>query len=113
MRRANKSQRVARGGGAGMSITGTVGAVIIIRAEPTTMAGTTTRMATAAITTAATAATTATFRPTTTARHFTVGRITRGRHRSLIHGDGAERRGTDTMATTSIRIRSMPALPCG
>src|SRR4029077_6159651 len=84
-----------------------------IRAAPTTLTVTIMRTATAAITTADTAATTATFPLITTAQHFTVGRITRGQRRWLTHGDGAGRRGTDTMATTSIRIRPTPAQPYG
>src|ERR1700756_4882398 len=76
-----------------------------IRAAPTTITGTIMRTAIAAITTADIAATTAMFPPTITAQHFTVGRITHGQRQWLTHGDGAGRRGTDTMATTSIRIR--------
>src|ERR1700757_2058037 len=109
MRRASTSARLVRAGGADTRIIGTPGAVIITRGAPTTITVTIMRTATAAITTADIAATTATFPPTITARHFTVGRITHGQRQWLTHGDGAGRRGTDTMATTSIRIRSMPA----
>src|SRR5579864_3653626 len=80
-----------------------------IRTAPTTITVTIMRTATAAITTADIAATTAMFPLITTAQLFTVGRTTHGRRRSLTRGDGVGHRGTDTMATTSIRIRSTPA----
>jgi len=91
-----------------MWITAMLGAVTITLAAPTTITATTMPTATAATTTADIAATTATSRLITTARHSTAGHTTRGQRQLLTRGAGAQRRGTDTMATTSIRIRSMP-----
>ena len=113
MRRASTSARLTRAGAADTSITGIRAEAIIIPAALTGITAIVTPTATAVITTADTAATTATLLPTTMARHFTDGRITHGQRQWLTRGDGAERRGTETMATTSIRIRLMPAQPCG
>src|SRR5271156_5055754 len=81
-------------------------------AEPTTVAATIMRMATAAATTTG-ATTTAMCRLTTTVRHSTDGPTILGRRRLFTHGVGAERRGTEPTGTISIRIRLMPPQHCG
>src|SRR5579862_8655980 len=113
MPRASTSARLVQPGAADMWITGIRAEAIIIPAALTGITAIVTPTATAVTTTMATAATTATLLPTTTALHFTDGRTTHGQRRWLTHGVGAEHRGTEPMATTSIPIRLMPAQLCG
>src|ERR1700723_4729974 len=113
MRRASTPARLVRPGAADTWITGIRAEATIIPAALTGITAIVTPTATAVTTTMATAATTATLLPTTTALHFTDGRITRGLRQWHTRGDGAEHRGTEPMATTSIPIRLMPAQLCG
>src|SRR5579862_1125484 len=113
MPRASTSARLVQPGAADMWITVIRAEAIIIPAALTGITDIVTPTATVVTTTMATAATTATPLLTIMAPHFTDGRTTRGQRQWLTHGDGAQRRGTDTMATTSIRIRLMPAQLCG
>src|ERR1700751_805284 len=108
MPRASTCAQLVPAGAADTRIIGTPEAGTITPGGRTTLTGTIMPTATEATTIADTAATTATLLPTTMARHFMVGPITRGQRRSLTYGDGVERRGMDTMATTLIRIRPTP-----
>src|ERR1700721_2841800 len=113
MRRASTSARLVRPGAADTWITGIRAEAIIIPAALTGITAIVTPTATAVTTTMATVATTATLLPITTARHFTDGRTTPGQRQWPTRGDGAEHRGTEPMATTSIPTRILPAQLCG